>query len=273
MMSLLDRLERIFGRFAVPNLALYIVVGQVFVLLAQMLNLIDGEKLIYAPVLVVAGDWWRVLTFLFLVPVPQGVFGYVFLVFGWYLFYLMAGALEGYWGAFRFNVFILLGYVLTVGLAFITPYNAVTNVFMLGTVFLAFAYLNPDFELLLFFILPLKIKWLALLTWVLYAWQFAAGGMAMRLQIGASVVTFLAFFGGDMVRRVRQGGRTTARRPARRQEEAEPRHVCYVCGKTDISHPDLDFRYCSKCAGDQCYCPEHIHNHEHVVAPENERAR
>ncbi len=271
-MSLLDRLERIFGRFALPNLTLYLVIGQVFVLLTRMLRLIDGEHLNYAPVLLMQGEWWRAFTFLFLVPLPGSAMGYVFVAFGWYLFYLMGAALESYWGVFRYNVFLLSSWVLTVAVSFLTPQYEVTNLYLLSSVFLAFAFINPDFQLLLFFVLPVKIKWLALLTWVLYAWQFAVGTMALRLQISAIVVTFLAFFAGAMLRGVRQGRRTAEQRTRRVREEAQPRHVCHVCGKTDLTNPEMDFRYCSKCAGDQCYCPEHIHNHAHVVAPEsNER--
>lgn len=271
---MLDRLERIFGRFAVPNLSLYLVIGQVFVLLARMLHALDGSKLLYAPVLLLEGEWWRVLTFMFLTPVPSSAFGYVGAVFGWYLFYLMGSALENYWGVFRYNAFILLSYALTVGLSFLTPFEPVTNLYILGSVFLAFAYINPDFELLLFFVLPLKIKWLALLTWALYAVNFVLGTWGLRLQIGAVAATFALFFGADILRSMRRGrAAATTPRATRAREEAQPRHVCYVCGKTDISHPDLDFRYCSKCAGDQCYCPEHIHNHAHVVAPDSEAAR
>lgn len=269
---MLDRLERIFGRFAVPNLSLYLVIGQVFVLLARMLALIDAERLLYAPVLLMDGQWWRAFTFLFLTPLPGGALGYVFAVFGWYLFYLMGSALEGYWGVFRYNLFLLCSWVLTLAVSFITPNHAVTNLYILGTVFLAFAFINPDFELLLFFFLPVKIKWLALLTWVLYAWQFAIGTTALRLQIAAPVVTFLMFFGATMIRGVQQGRRSAQQRSTRAREQAQPRHVCHVCGKTDLTNPEMDFRYCSKCVGDQCYCPEHIHNHVHVVAPEpNER--
>jgi hypothetical protein len=75
-----------------------------------------------------------------------------------------------------------------------------------------------------------------------------------------------------MLARVRQGRRTAVRRAEKVVEQEKPRHVCYVCGKTDKSHPDLDFRYCSQCAGDQCYCPEHIRNHAHVVAPDAQKA-
>lgn len=270
-MSLLDKLERVLGRLAIPNLSLYLVVGQAFVFLATILELLKLEQLermVYAAAPVLHGQWWRVITFMFIPPFPSSTLGYVVLAFGWYLFYLMGSALEHFWGTFRFNAFLFISYGLTVVLAFLTPNFPVTNTFILGSVFLAFAYLNPDFELVLFFILPVKIKWLALLAWATDVVLFVRGNLATRLQIGASVVAFLVFFGGDLLRTLQQKQRTSARRAQRAAEEAEPRHVCFVCGKNDITHPQLDFRYCSKCAGDQCYCPEHIQNHAHVVAPD-----
>ena len=271
-MSLLDRLERILGRLAVPNMSLFIVIGQAFVVLATMLKLLDPERLLYAPVLFLHGQWWGIVTFLIYKVPPQGSgleLGYVWLVFAWYLFYLMGSALEGYWGVFRYNVFLFLSWALTVGFAFVTPEYAVTNFYIMTSVFLAFAYLNPDFELILFFVLPVKIKWLAMITWLVFAYSFVIGENALRLQIAAPVITFLVFFGADLLRSRRAARQTAKARTARVREEAEPRHVCHVCGKTDVSNPELDFRYCSKCAGDQCYCPEHIHTHAHVVAPEN----
>jgi hypothetical protein len=271
-MSFLDKLERRFGRYAIPNLSLYLIIAQVFVLLAAMLGLLKHELLDFAPALVLdGGQWWRVVTFMFIVPMPDGTLGFVFTAFGWYIFYLMSNALEHHWGAFRFNVFLFLGCGLTVALSFITPLYGVTNLYILGSVFLAFAYLNPDFELLLFFILPVKIKWLAVIAWALNLVQFIRGDLAERLQIGASVVAFFVFFGPDMLRTLRNGQRVAARRTERAAEEVCPRHICHVCGKTDRTHPDLDFRYCSKCTGDQCYCPDHIQNHAHVVAPDDKK--
>ena len=272
-MSFLDHLERALGRYAIRNLALYLVIAQVFVLLTAMLGLLSLEALDFAPVLVLeGGQWWRIVTFMFIVPIPGGTLGFVFTAFGWYIFYLMSNALEHHWGAFRFNVYLGLGWVLTVALSFLAPLQGVSNLYILGSVFLAFAFLNPDFELLLFFILPVKIKWLAVIAWALNFVQFVRGGLADRLQIGASVVAFFVFFGPSMIHALRSGQRRVARRAERAVEEERPRHVCHVCGKTDRSHPDLDFRYCSKCAGDQCYCPEHIHQHSHVVAPDDQKA-
>ena len=213
-MSLLDRLERSLGRYAIPNLALYLVIGQVFVLLAFLLGQLDLRALELVPLLVINGEPWRAVTFLFLPP-PPGMFGYFFVAFAWYIFYLMGNALEGQWGVFRFNVFLLVGAVLTVAASFLTPLASATNGFIAGTVFLAFARLNPDFEMLLFFILPVRIKWLALLTWVLYGVQFALGGWSTRWQILASVGNFLLFFSRDILLTMRHRRRTMERQTRR----------------------------------------------------------
>jgi hypothetical protein len=273
-MSLLDKLEKAIGRWAIPNLTLFLVMGQVFVVMTTMFKLIDEDKLVYAPILVMRGEWWRLFTFMFQVTLPTSTFGWVFLAFGWYLFYLMGSALEAYWGVFRYNVYLLVSYVLLVGLAFLTPNYAVENMFILGSVFLAFAYLNPDFEMILFFILPVKIKWLAFVYTAVGAAMFFRGDLAVRIQIGASIGGFILFFGRDILRRLGLRNPEGSRRPRTEEkpDEREPRHVCHVCGKTDVTHPQLDFRYCSKCAGDQCYCPEHIQNHHHVVAKDSSAA-
>jgi len=101
------------------------------------------------------------------------------------------------------------------------------------------------------------------------AYLFVVGTLATRLQIGAAVTAFALFFAADIFRTIKYGRRARVRKAERAVEVEQPRHVCYVCGKTDRTHPDLDFRYCSQCAGDQCYCPEHIRNHAHVVAADD----
>ena len=271
-MSLLDKLERALGRYAIHNLSIYIVIGQVFVLLGAMFNLIDLNLFVLVPVRVMHGEWWRLLTFPFFLAPPSGAFGPIFTAFALYMFYMMGSALESYWGPFHYNLFLFLGYALTVGVAFFTPGSAVTNLFLGASVFLAFAFLNPDFEFILFFILPVKVKWLALLAWAGYGVSFFLGTWPVRLQILASVGNFLLFFAGNIFWGVRRGQRAMARKAREFAETSEPRHRCHVCGKTDLTHPQLDFRYCSKCAGDECYCPEHIHNHAHVLAPDKPAA-
>jgi hypothetical protein len=264
-MSFLSKLERSLGRFAIPNLPLYLVLGQVGVYLAVVTGRLDARLFLFVPRLALMGQWWRVFTFL-LIPPPTNI---IFIGFAWWMFHLMGSALEDFWGTFRFNLFIFFGTALTVGLSFLQPESVVTNAFLAGSVFLAFAFLNPDFQLMLFFILPIKIKWLALLTWVVYGFEFVVGGWSARLQVMAAVGNFLVFFGHDLVRNAKSGRRAMIRsadRAASASRAEQPLHRCRICGKTDRSNPELDFRYCSKCDGAECYCPEHIRSHEHVVS-------
>jgi hypothetical protein len=261
-MSILTKLERHLGRFAIPGLALYLIIGQVGVYLGFVIGRIQPGWIVFVPRLFLLGQWWRIGSFL-LVPPTSNM---IFICFAWWMFYLMGNALEQYWGAFRFNLFIFLGAAFTVGLAFLEPDMATSNGFLAGSVFLAFAYLNPEFELLLFFILPVKVKWLAWFTWALYGYEFLVSGWSGRLQVVAAVGNFLVFFGPDLVRTAGYRRRTLARSVERAAAAGQARHRCRICGKTDVTNPELDFRYCSKCAGDECYCPEHLRNHEHVVA-------
>ena len=147
---------------------------------------------------------------------PSQLVGYVFIAFTWYIFYLMGSALEGFWGEFRFNLFLLTGWALTLAASFVTPLSPTTNLFIGGSVFLAFARLNPDFELAIFFILPVKIKWLALFTWLMTAYGLIVGSWPVRLQIFASVANFLIFFARDIVRDMRHGRRSMARTAERK---------------------------------------------------------
>jgi hypothetical protein len=265
-MSWISRFERRLEPFAISNLTLFLVIGQTFVLLTTMLQLIDPQLLVLRPSFVKAGEWWRLFTFVFMPPNAS----WLFVAFALYLLYLYGSALEHQWGALRYNLFLFTGYALTVGLAFVTPYSTATNVFIGGAVFLAFAWLNPNFEILVFFVLPVKIKWMALIAWLGYAYTFATGGLSAKLGVTAAVGNFLLFFGHDLWLTVRHGGRRLQRESRRRAEEraeAEPRHRCVICGRTEMSHPELDFRYCSKCAGDLCYCSDHLRTHEHVTDP------
>lgn len=272
---MLDQLDRRLGRFALTHVTLYLIIGQVFVFLSSMFGLLDLRQFVLVPALVAQGEPWRLFTFLFFPPPvnPASMVSLALLPFAWWIFYLMGTALESYWGAFRYNLFLLTGIALTIGAAFITPEVPVTNAFLAGSVFLAFAWLNPDFELALFFILPIKIKWLALVTWLLYGYNLVMGAPSTRWQILASVGNFLIFFAGEIVATMRYRGRSMsvqAKRAAEEKHGPEARHRCRICDKTDLTNPEMDFRYCSKCAGDECYCPEHIANHEHVLVEGDE---
>jgi hypothetical protein len=252
-MAFLNRLERIFGRFAIPNLSLYLVFGQVFFWSVSFLGFFNVERIALLPAAVMHGEFWRVITFVFLPPNAHPVF----IAFAWYIFWMMGSALESQWGVFRYNLFLFSGWLLTVAVAFIFPFSYATNVFLAGSVFLAFAFLNPNFQLMLFFILPVKIKWLALLQAALYGYNVIIGSWPTRLIVLASIGNFLLFFAAEIIARARTGKRRMehqARATVARSSVQEPRHRCVVCAKTDLTHPMEDFRYSDD---DQCYCSEH----------------
>lgn len=258
-----SRFFQFLDQLAIPNLSLWLVIGQVAVFALTATGQISEQVLWLVPLWALEGEWWRLVSFLFVPPAVS----LIFIAFAWYMFWLMGSALEGYWGAGRYNLFLFVGWALTAAVSFLTPGAAASNGFLAGSVFLAFARLNPDFEIALFFVLPVKIKWLALITWLGYGFAFAVGGWPARLGIVAATGNFLIFFGRDIWLSMRQQKRRMSHqaRTFSALEEEGPRHRCRICGKDSDSHPDLDFRYCSKCAGDQCYCPEHIRNHEHVI--------
>lgn len=257
-MGFLNRLERAFGRLAIPNISLYLVMGQVFVFLMALLGRDLTESMVLQGARVLNnGEVWRLFTFVFVPDIlTNRALSLVLVVFGWYMFYLMGGALENYWGVFRYNFFLFAGWLLTVLVSFIFPRALAETTFIAGCVFLAFAFLNPNFELLLFFILPVKIKWLALLMWLGFVFFFIKGNMAERFMILAAVGNFFLFFTGEIIQRMKSGRRRMehqARQAAARDND-EPRHRCVVCGKTDRTHPMEDFRYSDD---DKCYCSEH----------------
>lgn len=256
------RLNRFLEAVAIPHLALYLVIGQVLVFGLGMVRPGIAAGLPLIPELVLQGEWWRPFSFVF-IPYSGSV---LWNFFSWMVLYFIGTSLEGHWGTVRFNLYWFIGWVMTVAVAFLVPGAYASNVFFLHSVFFAFAFLAPDFEMMVFFVLPVKVKWLGLALWLMYALEFVGGSMGVRLSVLASVANFLIFFGPDILLRLRGQGRRMAHAQRMRAAEPEgPRHTCVICGKNSNTHPDLDFRYCSKCAGEQCYCPDHIRNHEHVL--------
>jgi hypothetical protein len=251
-MRWIERVERKLERLAIPRIGLWLVAGQVLFYLALAAGRIESADIVLIPNRVLAGEAHRLLTFLFDPPRMHPVF----LFFALYLFLLMARGLETQWGAFRFNLFLLTGYVATLGAAFLFPSQPVTNLFLGGSVFLAFAYLHPDFELSLFFLLPVKIKWLAAVTWAGYGLSFLAGPASARAVTLASCLNFFLFFGRDLVAALKTR-RQTSPHPATAPALAEPFHRCAVCGRTDLSDPRLDFIYIPGPGGTRCVCRDH----------------
>jgi len=261
-MKLLDRLERRFGRYAVPNVTVSVIFCQVLLYLIQWTQPALMPDIALIPRLVMRGEVWRLISFMLNPPSAHPIFAFFF----WYLLYLMGTALEATWGVFRYNVYLLVGYVVTVAVAFLQPDAAAPSGFIYGSVFLAFAWLYPDFKLLLFFLIPVKIKWLALLQWIGYFYTILfAPSWILRLVVLASICNFLVFFWHDILVRMRAGHRRMKAQAERIKQKNTPRHTCTICGVTNLVDPRMRFRYCSKCAGTLCYCERHIDDHEHVV--------
>ncbi len=261
-MSWLDHLERRWGRWALPQLTLALLCLQVPVYVISLFQPELLGLLQLVPQQVLRGQWWRLFSFVAVAPQIHPIFAF----FYFYLFYLMGTALESHWGAFRYNLYLLLGYVATVAAAFATPTVPTPNAYLMASVFLAFAYLYPEFELYLFFVVPVQVRYLAWLTWAVYGYEVLFGTWAQRLAVAASVVNFFVFFGVSLLRRMRQGSRTRRwhRQVLSSSAPSAARHQCRICGRTEKTDPQLEFRYCTKCVGTPCYCEDHIFNHEHL---------
>ena len=189
----LTRLEWKIGRFGISNLMLFITSGMAVVFLANMVvsTMTDVSLFSYLwfdRAAILRGEVWRVFTFLFLPPSDQ----FFWALIGIYFYYLIGRSLEQKWGSFRFTLFYLVGVLGSIAAGLLTGYA--TNDFLNASLFLAFAIMFPNYELLIFFIIPVKVKWLALLDGVLYALMFISGSWSVRATIAVSLLNLLLFF-------------------------------------------------------------------------------
>lgn len=187
---MLNSLERKIGWLAIPGLPLYIVSAQGLIYVWGLMNPELVHYLLLDPRAVVQGEYWRLLTFLFITPVQNAFFQFFFL----YLIYVYGNALENMMGDFAFTLFYLIGAVGTIVAAFFFGGDG-GSFFVNTSLFLAFAALNPNFELLLFFILPIKIKWLAVLTWLTFGYMLFVSPASARAAILVSLANYFLFFG------------------------------------------------------------------------------
>ena len=259
-MRLLDRLERKFRPYAVPNLTLVIIMGQVLAYILNQSNPQILERMVLVPRLVLEGEVWRLGSFCFVPPITN----LLFFFFAMMIFHMMGSALEQAWGTVRYNLFLMSGYLATVGVAFVYPDQMATNMFIGTSVFLAFAWLYPDYVFYIMFVLPVKVRWLALLTWISLIYALIVGEMETRLFVLAGVANFLLFFGSEIIQRTRSKGRRIQHKAQASADAKKPKHECVVCGVTDKTDPTIEFRYCSKCEGALCYCENHLRDHAHV---------
>ncbi len=280
-MNWLDKLERKIGRFAIPNLTVYLLIGYVIgfgimYLMPEMVGYLTLE-----PALILRGQVWRLISWV-LIPPTGNLISLVFLVL---LYYSLGTALERTWGSFRYNVYIFSGLLFTVLAVFglyafyYFRYGVEVPLSMIGligtnyitmSIFLAFAAIYPNMEVMLYFILPIKMKWMALVYVVLAGYDFINGGIGIRVAIGASLLNFVIFF--LSTRNFKRFGPREQARKAKFKKQSRPHmtytngahHRCAVCGRTELDDPCLEFRFCSKCNGNYEYCQDHLFTHEHV---------
>jgi len=254
------RLNRFLEAVAIPNLTLYLVIAQALVFLGLHGRAFGYDALLLVPKDVLDGQWWRLVSFMFQ-PITLSP---IFAIFAFLFLHLLGSGLEQTWGTVRFNLYIFTGWALTVAVAFLTPTVPTTNAFLLGGITLAFAWLAPNYEILLI-VLPIRIKWLAIFYLAMDVYYCAIYGWNVRFAFLASIVALALFIGREVLDAMRGQRRRLAHAARARAAEPEgPRHTCVICGKNSTTHPDLDFRYCSKCEGEKCFCPDHIRSHEHA---------
>lgn len=260
-MRLLNKLERKFGKYAIKGLMIYIVALNLVVYLMSFIDptLSYINKLDLIPQLVLKGEIWRLITFIFIPP----TFSMIWILFTLYFYYMIGSGLEREWRSFKFNIYYFLGIIGTIIGAFISGFG-ITGFYLNLSLFLAFAYIYPNFQILLFFILPVKMKYLAWLDVLFLGWSFFTGSIDMKLAIVAALLNFLIFFGKDIFIYLKNNRKSYFSKKSYKQNFSKKDyfHKCTTCGLTDRDNRELEFRYCLTC--EKCFCTEHLKEHTHI---------
>lgn len=281
-MNFLNKLERRFGRFAVPHLTGYIIATYVIgyalaYLMPDVLNYLYLE-----PFLIIhGGQVWRLVTWLL---IPPGTSNILFAAIMLFFYYNIGTTLEQVWGDFRYNAYIFFGILMTIvgafvlyliggGMPIIMMGGGVFSTYYISlSIFLGFAMSFPETQVMLYFLIPIKMKYMAVLYVVMVGIDFIRGGWGTRVSILFSLASvILFFFATRNYSRYRPGERKrrTEFQKAMSRGKAQgyangARHKCTVCGRTELDSPNLEFRYCSKCNGNYEYCQDHLFTHEHI---------
>lgn len=271
-MKLLNKLERKWGRYAIHNLTLYIIVAYI---IGYMIELLAPNLMYYLnlePALILRGQIWRIVSWILIPPESLDLFTIIML----FLYFSLGTSLERSWGAFRYNLYIFMGIIASVIGAFVLYLFgagilgfAFSTYYINMSIFLAFAASYPNEQLYLYFVIPIKIKWLGVLYAVMMIYNMINSNWVQRGVMISSMASFLVFF-----LLTRNTKRITPKEIRRKQNfrnqvrRAEPagitKHKCAICGRTELDGDDLEFRFCSKCEGNYEYCQDHLFTHEHV---------
>lgn len=283
-----SRFEKKFGKYAIRNLSLMLIICYACGYLFQLLYPGMLSYLYLNPYeIIFHGQVWRLVTWLIVPPSSFDFFTLLML----YFYYSLGTTLERTWGTYRYNVYIFSGVLFTILGAFLlfaytwffggaegialwgtyqnySPLAAMFSTYYVNmSIFLAFAATYPNMQILLFFFIPIKIKIMGFIYGALLIYQFIAGGVAIRFVIGASLMNFVVFFFTSRGR-IHMSPKQVKRRQEFRKEVKRStkvtRHKCAICGRTEDTNPELEFRFCSKCDGNYEYCQDHLFTHTHV---------
>jgi len=273
--------------FGIRRLMLYIIICNAALTLLVRMSGENAYSLIYyfylIPELVLKGQVWRLITFIFIPNSGNLLLAAITL----YFYYVIGSMLERQWGTGKFTIYYLGAMLLYIVFAFVM-YAFGRLVLFSGyyinlSLFFAFATLFPDAGALLFFIIPIKMKWLAWLDAAYFIYLLIALPFPSNIAPLVAVVSFMLFCGGDVVRGVKNifrriAGRRNSphivyenKKRSSSQVPPEPQKAdplerrCAVCGRTAASNPELEFRFCSRCAGYHCFCSDHINSHVHFT--------
>lgn len=289
-MNWLNRLERKFGRFGIRNLTMYIIGAYVLGYLLQILYPNIMTYLSLNPYEILHGQVWRIVTWLLIPPGTMGIFTIIMLFF----YYSLGNSLERTWGTFRYNVYIFSGVLLTIlGAFFLYAFDSLvlfrgvpdamlpilyakifgsfSTYYISLSIFLAFAASYPDMQIMLYFVIPIKIKWLAYLDIALLLLDILKFSNARNwsgvIVIIVSLLNFIIFFVSTRkFKRIspREIHRRTSFSRQVHNSTGIAKHKCAICGRTSNDNDALEFRFCSKCNGNYEYCQEHLFTHEHI---------
>lgn len=264
-----SKMRRGFSNFGIKDLMFIISIANILVYLLSLLgNTNLSLSLALIPSKVFEGEIWRVISYIFIPPTFNPIFFIIII-----MFYVYIGRqLESYWGIAKFNLYYFSGVIITtcVSLIFNIPVAGVSDLNM--SLFLAYAILNPDHMVYLFMIIPVKMKYVAIVAATIIGYQFLTVSFwQLKIIILAPLLNLIIFFVPHFFRKTYRDNKARQRKKEFEgkvlnfSSEVSSIHKCTVCGKTDKDDDSLEFRYCSKCDGNYEYCGDHIFDHDHIL--------
>ena len=284
-MKFIDKLERKFGRFGIPNLTIYMIVCYVIGYALMIVNPGILNWLSLEPAYILRGQVWRLVTWVLYPPSTSGVLWFAIAVL--FFYYPIGTSLERTIVTFKYTLYILSGVIFTILGAFILYFllggnvlvgNVFSTYYISLSTFLAYAMCYPDMQVLLMFIIPVKMKWMAIFYVVIVVYEMIqyimAGAWYLVIPIVASLLNFIIFYFGTKDFSRYNPKEVHRRNEFRRAMEPQGRmksgsgsvtkHKCAICGRTELDDPNLEFRFCSRCNGNYEYCQDHLFTHTHV---------